>query len=131
MERRDGEEMRENLIIRRVEVQGPPRETAIRLLERIGVQARIKEIKEIRNNGTFGKETEIDVKMEDLEGKKRSDEKEMEPEGQKGNNRGLYMEAEKNAVVDKGDRRRRNKAGKKGEDRIWEIDCKRNGMVLG
>ena len=70
MERRDREERRGNIIIRRVEVQGTPRETAIRLLERIGVQAKIKEIKEIRKNGKFGKETEIEVKMEDLEGKK-------------------------------------------------------------
>ena len=46
-----------------------PRETALRVMKEIGVQAKIGVVKEIRRNGQFKRECELEVRMEKMEGK--------------------------------------------------------------
>ena len=74
MEKRESEERRKNIRIRRVVMQGTPRETALRVMKEIGVQAKIREVKEIRRNEQFKRECELKMRMEKMEvlGKNRN-----------------------------------------------------------
>ena len=65
-------------------------------------------------------------------GKDESFGKEKESEGKERNNRGgFYMEAAKNAVVDKEGSREGKGDGEEGKGEIWEVDSEWKDMVLG
>lgn len=69
VERQEKEKRRRNLIIKKVEIQGTIKETVERIFERIGVQAKVEEAREVGRRGLDGKEGMIEVKMETLEDK--------------------------------------------------------------
>ena len=66
------------------------------------------------------------------EGKDGSFGKEKESGGKERNNRGrFYMEAVKNAVVDKEGSREGKGDGEEGKGEIWEVDSEWKDMLLG
>ena len=99
-------------------MQGTPRETALRVMKEIGVQAEIGGVKEIRRNGQFKSECELEVRMEKMEVL----EKKKNLKGKRNNRGGFYMEAAKNAVVDKEGSREGKGDGDGGKSEIWEVD---------
>ena len=70
MERREGEERKKNLIIKKVVVEGTVTQTMEKLIESMEVKGATAWIRELRRGRTAERETTIEVRMGDMEGKR-------------------------------------------------------------